>query len=102
MGSILIKPSTTDTDRQLLVQAIKGTNQDLEVNGSLFREIKFLASLNFSMFEIIYCPRTCNKVAHVLADFGAKLDHNNVVIWFQEAPDFVNVLLASDVAVLDM
>ena len=90
-----------ETDSQLLVQAINGRNQDLAVNGSLFREIKFLANLNFSTFEIKYCPRACNKVAHVLANYGVKLDQNNSVSWFQEAPDFVNILLASDFAVLE-
>ena len=90
-----------ETDSQLLVQAINGRNQDLAVTGSLFREIKFLANLNFSTFEIKYCPRACNKVAHVLANYGVKLDQNNYVSWFQEAPYFVNILLASDFAVLE-
>jgi hypothetical protein len=55
-----------ETDSRLLVQAIKGRNQDMAVNGSLFKEIKFFARLNFSMFEIKYCPRSCNKVADVI------------------------------------
>jgi ribonuclease HI len=91
-----------ETDSQLLVQAIKGRNQDMAVNGSLFREINFFASLNFSMFEIKYCPRSCNKVADALANYGAKLGQSNAVIWPEDTPEFVNVLLASDFAVLDM
>ena len=65
-----------------------------------FRAIKVYASLNFSMFEIKYCPRSCNKVADALAAYGANLGQNSVVIWPKGAPEFVNGLIASDFAVL--
>ena len=46
--------------------------------------------------------RSCNKVADAIAKYGANLDQNCVRIWQESAPDFVNVLLASDFAVLSV
>jgi acetolactate synthase small subunit len=56
-----------ETDSQKLVQTIKV--HDLSVHGHIFREIKFLARLNFSNK---YCPKDCNKVTDALATYGAK------------------------------
>ena len=88
-----------ETDSQLLQQAISGHSQDLAVNGQLFREIKYFASLNFSSFSIIYCPRVCNLVADALTTHGAKLVSETPAIWEEEAPEFVQPLVASDFAV---
>jgi hypothetical protein len=41
-----------ETDSQLVVQAIKGSEQDLAWNDAMFREIKFQISLNFSVLSI--------------------------------------------------
>ena len=88
-----------ETDSQKLFQAIVGSDQDLAVNGQLFREIKYFARLNFSRFSMYYCPRACNFVADALATYGASLEHESPAVWLDDAPDFVRVLLASDFAV---
>lgn len=62
-----------ETDSQRFVEAITTNVHDLSINGHLFREIKFLTSLNLSSFSIKYCPRACNKVADAMATYGAKL-----------------------------
>jgi ribonuclease HI len=79
---------------QLLFQAIGGNSQDLAVNGHLFREIKYLARLNFSIFDINYCPWACNSVADALATYGAKSVTSSHIIWLEGAPEFVHVFVA--------
>ena len=91
-----------ESDSQRLTEAINGTNQDMAINGNLFKEIKYFVNVNFSCCKINYCPRTCNKVADAIAKYGANLDQSCVRIWQESAPDFVNVLLASDFAVLSV
>ena len=39
-------------------------------NGVLFREAKFLMSLNFSRADIVRVPRYCNRGAHDFAHVG--------------------------------
>lgn len=46
-----------ETDAQVLVQAMEGSNQDLAINGVLFPEIKNTALLNLASFNISFCPR---------------------------------------------
>jgi ribonuclease HI len=87
-----------ETDSQQLVQAIEGSDQDLSRNGAIFREIKFQLSLNFFIFRISYCPRACNRVADAMAAHGAKLGPRSQAVWLGYAPDFVSVLVASDIA----
>jgi ribonuclease HI len=89
-----------ETDAQLLVNAIKGDDQDLSLNGVLFREIKAFALLNFTSFSITFCPRACNKLADACATYGAKLDRQPQSVWLVDAPVFVRDIVASDKAVL--
>jgi ribonuclease HI len=86
------------TDSQKLVEAINTNAYDLSVNGHLFREIKFLARLNFSSFSIKYCPRACNKVADALATYGANSGLLSPAVWPDGVPEFVQCLVDSDSA----
>lgn len=47
-----------------------------------------------------FCPRACNKVADVLASFGAESDLIAPVMWPDQAPEFVHGLVASNSAEL--
>jgi ribonuclease HI len=87
-----------ETDSKLLVQAISGNNQDLALNGALFKEIKYQARLNFVSFSISYCPRACNKVADAMALYGAKLERAPPAFWLGSAPSFACDLVTSDLA----
>jgi hypothetical protein len=53
---------------------------------------------SFESFSFVYCRHICNKVAHTLAKFGSQTEEE-CVGWADVAPDFVYVLVASDVAV---
>jgi hypothetical protein len=87
-----------EIDSQLLVQAINGGEQDLSKNGAIFREIKFQISLNFPCFSISYYPRACNQVADAMTSLGARSGLRPPAFCPGCVPDFVNVLVASDVA----
>jgi hypothetical protein len=51
--------------------------------------------LNFSLF---YCPKTCNKVADLLANYGWKMVHEPSVWRGDDAPTFIHGLVWSDLA----
>ena len=59
-----------ETDSSILVEALQSCSYDFSANGVLFREAKFLMSLNFSRADIVHVPRSCNKGAHDLAHVG--------------------------------
>lgn len=87
-----------ETGSLLLLQAISNNDQDLALNGVLFRGIKAFAMLKFSSFSISYGPRPCNRAADALVTYGASLGHGSQAAWLEEVPDFVHVLVASDLA----
>jgi hypothetical protein len=47
--------------------------------------------------EVVFAPRSCNKVAKELAAFGAAWQDARV-LWAKSVPEFVNDMLASEYA----
>ena len=88
-----------ESDSQLLVQALNRNDEERGVCGVLIKEINESLFLNFYCFSINFCPRTCNMVADGLAAFGAKIREVPQAVWPGHAPDFVQVYVASDLAV---
>jgi hypothetical protein len=78
-----------------LVHALKGDNQDLVAIGSIFREIKAVARLNFSNKNFMYCPSVRNQAAHTLVNHGVKLNQNEYIFWPGDALDFVQYIVSS-------
>jgi ribonuclease HI len=87
-----------ETDSLNLVSALKGTDFDLAPEGVLFRDIKSFIRLNFGTLEIDYAPRTCNKVAHQLAAYGARHELDRA-IWVDTMPYDVMCVATSEFAV---
>ncbi|KAI5010572.1 hypothetical protein ZWY2020_012709 [Hordeum vulgare] len=85
-----------ETDASTLVSAIKTSRYDLAPNGTLFQEIKAFSSLNFISFDIVHCPRACNKVADALAMHGSKMVLAPQAVWPGLAPTFAQGLVAAD------
>uniref|UniRef100_A0A8I6X063 RNase H type-1 domain-containing protein n=1 Tax=Hordeum vulgare subsp. vulgare TaxID=112509 RepID=A0A8I6X063_HORVV len=85
-----------ETDASTLVSAIRTSRYDLAPNGILFQEIKAFASLNFISFDIVRCPRACNKVADALAMHGSKMMLAPQAVWPGLAPTFAQGLVAAD------
>ena len=87
-----------ETDSQLLIHALKNDGDDLGFCSVLIKEIKETLFLNFQCFGIVYCPRSCNRVADILAAYGANLGNGSQSVWQGYAPDIVNAQVASDLA----
>jgi hypothetical protein len=60
-------------------------------------ELKALIVSSFSNFLCKFAPRSCNKVAHVLAAKALMAPHGVQSRW-DSTPSFVYELMASDVA----
>uniref|UniRef100_A0A8I6WVG6 RNase H type-1 domain-containing protein n=1 Tax=Hordeum vulgare subsp. vulgare TaxID=112509 RepID=A0A8I6WVG6_HORVV len=85
-----------EIDAQMLVKAISSADLDLSPNDVMLREIKVQVFLHFNSFSMSYCPRTCNKVAHALASFGAKVVVESQVVWPGRVPTSARDLVAND------
>jgi hypothetical protein len=90
MGRIQI-----ETDCANLVRAIQSNDLDLTPEGVIYRDIWSFVNLNFSSFEILFCPRGCNKSAHGLAAFGANQGDYRL-LWLEYVPEHVCVIVASE------
>jgi hypothetical protein len=66
--------------------------------GMLFREIKFFLLSSFNTVIPLFAPRSCNGVAHRLAQVRAELDNDSGVFWLENFPAFVTELVASDIS----
>jgi hypothetical protein len=86
-----------ESDSLNLVNALKSGDADLSDIGVLFREARSLCMLAVDAFEFKFCRRSCNKAAHAIAQHGKTLGVQNL-IWLEDAPAFVSVLVASDLA----
>lgn len=74
---------------------LASTDYDLSRQGVLIREPKFQLICNFIDFKVLHCPRTCNRVAHDLASFGAQLERAGVMLWPDSVPACVQTLVVS-------
>ena len=61
-----------------MVSPLKGRDYDAAELGVLFREARSLCHASSESYDLRYCKRDCNKVAHALA------------------PEFVSVLVNTD------
>jgi ribonuclease HI len=86
-----------ETDCTNLVQAIQSNKFDFAPEGVIFRDIRSFVQLHFISFDISFSPRTCNKIAHVLASCGASQDDYRQV-WTESVPEHVSVMVTSESA----
>ena len=69
IGKVIIS-----TDSQILKQAIVSNSLDQSRLGQLFLDIKYNLVMEFNDYSVEYCPRVCNKPAHVLAAMGLGME----------------------------
>ncbi|RLN29958.1 hypothetical protein C2845_PM05G12440 [Panicum miliaceum] len=82
-----------ETDSTILVKALQTDAYDRARDGMLFREAKYIMAMNFSSVVVAYAPRSCNSLAHDLAQFGRNRDPDDPTVWEHPLPDFVNDLV---------
>lgn len=86
-----------ETDSMLLVQALKGGDFRLAATGVLIHELKSLASSSFGSFDVLFCPRTYNKLAHAIAELGRMYPLEADLSW--DGPSLeVEEIVADDLA----
>lgn len=61
MGRVVL-----ETDSQLVKLALGSNAFALAATGGIVYELKNLISSSFVQFSVVYCPRTCNRVAHAV------------------------------------
>jgi len=87
-----------ETDSQTLVKALLSDEMDRASSGVFFREAKFIMATLFSSVEVLHTTRSCNSVAHGLAQVGRSRDLGHPGVWMNPLPTFVNDLLVCDSA----
>lgn len=87
-----------ESDSSTLVHALKSTDYGKSVLGVLVGEARSLCILNFDSFHFSFSGRTCNNVAHELANLGTNSESYNS-FWKATVPNFIVNLLANDLAV---
>jgi ribonuclease HI len=86
-----------ETDSTNMVRAIETKEFDRVPEGVLYRDIKVFIQLNFQFVHVVSCRRNCNKVAHDLANAGAR-GAEPCRLWLDDVPEDVMMLVASESA----
>jgi hypothetical protein len=87
-----------ETDSLMLKQVVEcDDNRFAEARGYIY-QLKSLISGSFSNCLLMFAPRSCNKVAHALADVGSSCSNGDDVLW-DFTPPCVSDLVASDLSV---
>jgi ribonuclease HI len=87
-----------ESDSQNLVRAMQSTEFDRAPEGIIYRDLRLYMQLSFNSFEFTFAPRTCNKIAHELAAYGASRQ-DILTLWPESLPNDVLVSVASVFAV---
>ena len=70
-----------ETDSQVLVDMIHGRTQPKAVLDGMLWDISVLKQ-NFETIEFLYAPRVCNKAAHLVASYAARMGGSHSWGWF--------------------
>jgi ribonuclease HI len=83
-----------ESDSTNLIKAMRSTEFDRAHEGIVYRDLRLFMNLSFNYFELSHVPRTCNKLAHEIAAYGATwLDTE--LLWPEPLPSDVLVWLDS-------
>jgi hypothetical protein len=86
IGNLILK-----TDALLVQKEIISRNVCARPEGGLVEELKYLVSLNFSIFNCVLKSRDCNKAGHALAALGGGC---------VEGVEFISTSIPSDILVI--
>jgi hypothetical protein len=85
-----------ETNCKIQRDALFSYGWDAGHDGILLREIKFLIVSSFNVVKVMCAPRSCNNVAHKLADNGVVTVHGSPSVWVTSLPNFVTDLVTSE------
>jgi hypothetical protein len=88
MTKIILK-----TDASVLGHALDSEEMD---HGALFRQIRELMRLHFSVYKISMYSTVCIKVADCIAFYGAFVVASGSHVFMSQVPDFVSDVLSRD------
>jgi hypothetical protein len=89
MSKVVIESDSTN-----LVKAMRITEFDRAHEGIVYRDLRLFMNISFNSFEFSHISRTCNKLSHELAAYGAtRLDTE--LLWPESLPNDVLVWLDS-------
>jgi ribonuclease HI len=61
-----------ESDAKNLVKAMQDSSLNRTPEGIIYRDIRCFSRFNFSSISFLFCPRTCNNMAHDLAAVGVR------------------------------
>jgi hypothetical protein len=83
-----------ESDSTNLIKAMRSIEFDRAHEGIVYRDLRLFMNLSFNSFEFSHVPRTCNRLAHEIAAYGAAwLDTE--LLWPEPLPSDVLVWLDS-------
>lgn len=85
-----------ETDSLSLQKALMNEEFDFSTSGWLVREARNLLLVDFEVLAICHCNRSCNAVAHELAQSSMSRDPDEPLRWLDPLPPFVQDLLIRD------
>jgi hypothetical protein len=91
MTKIILK-----TDASVLGHALDSEEMDHGTYGALFRQIRELMRLHFSVYKISMYSTVCIKVADCIAFYGAFVVASGSHVFMSQVPDFVSDVLSRD------
>lgn len=86
MGSLGLTKMVVESDSSLVIVSIKEPRRDLSKYGFM-AEDELHAATYIVHVEFVYASRTCNGVAHRIAQFATAI--GNKLVWFEEPPNFI-------------
>jgi hypothetical protein len=86
-----------ETDSQMVKMALETNLFALADIGGIVYELKNLISSSFVEFKVLFTPRTCNRVAHVVTVLSCRCPQGTNLRW-DGTPSDVEDLVASDLA----
>jgi len=85
-----------ETDAALVAKLLSNPTYDRSVLGPLIGEIRILMNNNFSECSVSHVSRVCNVAADTLAAMGLNCNDDGPRLWQEQMPDFVTLLVSSD------
>lgn len=93
VASLGLTKVVVESDSSLAIAATKEPRRDLLEYGLMAEDVLQEAA-SFAHIEFMYASRTCNGLAHQIAQVATAI--GSELVWFDEPSDFIQDLLVQD------